>query len=201
MERRQALKNMGLSIGAFALTPSVAGLLQSCSGNSKLSWIPEFYSNEEADIITKTLEVILPPTPEIPGATDLNLAQFLDGYAKNVSGENERLHLKKLIKEYISTTLNSSGKTSVSSLSSDDIESRLAFYLKADKAKVENWQTGSSSDSLNYQFLTTLRSGGVRAFKMSEFIGENVMAYSPIPGRQVGCVDLLEATGGRAWSL
>ena len=169
MERRQALKNMGLSIGAFALTPTVAGLLQSCSGNSKLSWVPEFYSNE--------------------------------GYAKHVSGENERLHLKKLIKEYISTTLDSSGKTSVSSLSSDDIESRLAYYLKADKSKVENWQTGSSSDSLNYQFLTTLRSGGVRAFKMSEFIGENVMAYSPIPGRQVGCVDLLEATGGRAWSL
>ena len=104
MERRQALKNMGLSIGAFALTPTVAGLLQSCSGNSKLSWVPEFYSNEEADIITKTLEIILPPTPEIPGATDLNLAQFLDGYAKNVSGENERLHLKKLIKEYPRTS-------------------------------------------------------------------------------------------------
>jgi hypothetical protein len=201
MERRQALKNMGLTIGAFALTPSVASLLQSCSGNSKLSWVPEFYSNEEAEIITKTLEVILPATPEIPGATDLNLAQFLDGYAMHVSGENERMRIKNLVKEYILMTLTLTGKETVSALTTDDIESRVAFYLKADKFKQEDWQTGSSKDSQNFQFIRTLRSGGVRAFKMSEFIGENVMAYSPIPGRQIGCVDLIEATGGRAWSL
>jgi hypothetical protein len=201
MERRQALKNMGLTIGAFALTPTVASLLQSCSGNSKLSWVPEFYSNEEAEIITKTLEVILPATPEIPGATDLNLAQFLDGYAMHVSGENERMRIKNLVKEYISMTLTLTGKETVSKLTMDDIESRVAFYLKADKFKQEDWQTGSSKDSQNFQFIRTLRSGGVRAFKMSEFIGENVMAYSPIPGRQIGCVDLIEATGGRAWSL
>jgi hypothetical protein len=201
MERRQALKNMGLTIGAFALTPSVASLLQSCSGNSKLSWVPEFYSNEEAEIITKTLEVILPATPEIPGATDLNLAQFLDGYAMHVSGENERMRIKNLVKEYILMTLTLTGKETVSALTTDDIESRVAFYLKADKFKQEDWQTGSSKDSQNFQFISTLRSGGVRAFKMSEFIGENVMAYSPIPGRQIGCVDLIEATGGRAWSL
>jgi hypothetical protein len=201
MERRQALKNMGLTIGAFALTPSVASLLQSCSGNSKLSWVPEFYSNEEAEIITKTLEVILPTTPEIPGATDLNLAQFLDGYAMHVSGENERMRIKNLVKEYILMTLTLTGKETVSALTTDDIESRVAFYLKADKFKQEDWQSGSSKDSQNFQFISTLRSGGVRAFKMSEFIGENVMAYSPIPGRQIGCVDLIEATGGRAWSL
>ncbi len=29
-----------------------------------------------------------------------------------------------------------------------------------------------------------------------EYIGENVLAYVPIPGQQKGCVDLIEATGG-----
>lgn len=38
-------------------------------------------------------------------------------------------------------------------------------------------------------------------FKTNEFIGENVMAYAPIPGQQKGCVDLMETTGGKAWSL
>jgi hypothetical protein len=26
------------------------------------------------------------------------------------------------------------------------------------------------------------------------------MAYAPIPGEQKGCVDLMETTGGKAWS-
>ena len=41
----------------------------------------------------------------------------------------------------------------------------------------------------------------VNAFKTNEFIGEEVLAYAPIPGEQKGCVDLMEATGGKAWSL
>ena len=53
----------------------------------------------------------------------------------------------------------------------------------------------------SYNFLNSLRSRGVSAFKMSEYIGEKVLAYSPIPGQQIGCVDLAEATGGKAWSI
>ena len=167
MQRRDAIKNIGLSLGAFTMTSSVASLLQSCSDGSLLSWMPEFYSAEEAELITKTLEIILPASAEIPGASDLNLTQFMDGYAKHVSGEKEQLQMKTLIKEYMSSTLLSSGKKKVNSLTFEDIDSRLAFYLKADKSIQDEWASGSSSESSNYKFLTTLRSGGVRAFKMS----------------------------------
>jgi len=27
------------------------------------------------------------------------------------------------------------------------------------------------------------------------------LAYAPVPGQQKGCVDLMETTGGKAWSL
>ena len=37
--------------------------------------------------------------------------------------------------------------------------------------------------------------------KPNEYIGENVLAYAPIPGDYKGCVDLMETTGGKAWSL
>jgi hypothetical protein len=50
-------------------------------------------------------------------------------------------------------------------------------------------------------FANELRSLTVSAFKTNEYIGENVLAYAPIPGEQKGCVDLMEATGGKAWSL
>jgi len=46
-----------------------------------------------------------------------------------------------------------------------------------------------------------LRDNTVWAYKTTEEIGENVLAYDPIPGVQLGCVSLKEATGGKAWSL
>ena len=46
-----------------------------------------------------------------------------------------------------------------------------------------------------------LRNSSVWAYKTSELIGETVLAYAPIPGKQQGCISLDEATGGKAWSL
>ena len=39
------------------------------------------------------------------------------------------------------------------------------------------------------------------AYKKSELIGENILAYDPVPGIQKGCISLDEATDGKAWSL
>ena len=201
MERRDALKNLGLSIGGITMSSTVVGLLQSCSGKSNLSWNPEIFDSQEAELITKTLEVILPKTEDIPGATELNLTQFIDGYIKHVSGSKEQKSIKKLAEKYLSTTKATLGKKNVSDMTLDDIDSRLAYYLKADKSQIDQWSNEDSDDASNYNFLNSLRSRGVSAFKMSEYIGEKVLAYSPIPGQQIGCVDLNEATGGKAWSI
>jgi hypothetical protein len=39
------------------------------------------------------------------------------------------------------------------------------------------------------------------AYKTSQKIGEEVLAYDPIPGKLQGCISLEEATGGKVWSL
>ena len=64
----------------------------------------------------------------------------------------------------------------------------------------ESNKTNPPVVALSYNFLNTIRRLTITSFKWSETIGEKVLAYNPIPGRQVGCVDLNEATGGRAWS-
>jgi len=80
------------------------------------------------------------------------------------------------------------------------LDAQLSKYLKADQQ-----QQNSAQDDKAYQsasaFANQLRSMTINAFKTNEYIGENVMAYAPIPGEQKGCVDLMEATGGKAWSL
>ena len=56
-------------------------------------------------------------------------------------------------------------------------------------------------EALAYGFANQLRSLSITAFRTNEYIGENVLAYAPIPGEQRGCVDLMETTGGKIWSL
>ena len=77
------------------------------------------------------------------------------------------------------------------------------------KAEVETYEKmlangseGTVSDEVAvFALLTNLKSLMIRAYRGSELVGEQVLAYDPVPGRQIGCIDLDEATGGRIWSL
>ena len=89
MQRRTALKNIGLSFGALTLTPTVASLLQSCQ-TTEAGWSPTLLSQENADVMAKIIDVMLPTTANVPGASDLNLIQFIDGYLANVSSPEEQ---------------------------------------------------------------------------------------------------------------
>ena len=50
------------------------------------------------------------------------------------------------------------------------------------------------------ELLKNIKSDTIWAYKISEFVGENVLAYDPIPGVAY-CGDLQELTGGKSWSL
>jgi predicted DNA-binding protein (MmcQ/YjbR family) len=82
----------------------------------------------------------------------------------------------------------------------------LAKFLKADADQQATWKSQNKNASAPvsakaYAFVDQLRNMTITAFKTNEYIAENVLAYAPIPGEQKGCVDLMEATGGKAWSL
>ena len=212
MKRRNALKNIGLSLGAVTMSATVVSLLQSCQKGTTLTWKPTFFSTDEAEIVTKTLEVILPTTTDIPGATDLNLAQFIDGYLNAVVSDVEKTAFKAGIEKYLATTLQATGKKEAKDLGQEDIDGRLAYYLKANPDQQKTWDNevlaarkengkAPSDDAVNFSVLKSLRRRGISAFKMTEYIGEEVLAYDPIPGQQKGCLDLQETTQGKAWSL
>ena len=77
-------------------------------------------------------------------------------------------------------------------MSVEELDGQLSKYLKGETPQGE---------SAAAEFAEQLRSFTISAFKTSEYIGENVMAYLPVPGQYKGCVSLDEATGGKAWSL
>ena len=201
MKRRDALKGMGLSLGYAIATPSILSLLQSCK-TEPLIWNPVFLTQKEGTVITNLVDLILPVTETSPGALDVNVPEFLDLYAHKVYNDERKAKYKKGIQAIIKA-LNVLD-ADPSKLKIEDYDALLAKYLKSTKAQQKTYNEETDEDNQDviiYKALVDLRGSTIWAYKTSQQIGENVLAYDPVPGEQDGCISLEEATGGKAWSL
>tara|TARA_B100000768_G_scaffold102745_1_gene95594 strand:- start:71 stop:715 length:645 start_codon:yes stop_codon:yes gene_type:complete len=214
MQRRTALKNIGLSFGAITLSSTVVSLFESCQ-TTQANWTPEFFTPQQAELVGKIVDVILPKT-QTPGANELNISQFMDGFMAHVASPEDREFAQIALPVISKLTLETSAKTTVSEITNEDVDVQLNRFLRADQAtqQVREEAVGVWSEALAnggtsaipeegvaHSMLNSLRSLAVYAFKNNEVIGETVLAYAPVPGEQKGCISLEEATGGRAWSL
>lgn len=201
MNRRDVLKGLGLTIGYTIATPSIMSLLQSCKTEAKL-WTPKFLSIDEGIVLKNLVDIMLPKTEATPGALDVNVPEFIDLYAYEVYEDKKQLKFKKGISAIIKAL--NIPEEGVSALKHKDYDTLLATYLKASKEQrtiYENESDKNNEDAIIFNALIGLRNTSVWAYKTSEQIGENVLAYDPIPGTQIGCISLKESTNGKAWSL
>jgi hypothetical protein len=216
MDRRIALKNMGMALGYTVAAPTIISLMQSCAQDTSPEWTPAFFSPEEGAVLMHLLDIILPKT-DTPSATDVNVHKFIDKYLDEVSPEEEQKFMKMGMGKFIEKALADSGKESALDLGAEELEPLLAAALEKKEAEEEaaifeslmsyneavaNGEPAElDGDVARYAFATQLRDGAISAYKNSEYIGEEVLAYLQIPGGYIGCGDLDELSGGRAWSL
>jgi hypothetical protein len=214
MQRRTAIKNIGLSFGALTLSSTVVSLFESCQTGAA-TWSPEFFSAEQAGFVSKVIDVML-PTTITPGANDLNLTQFMDGYMQYVASPEDRTFAQMALPIVSKLTLEAAGKTKADDITNEDIDVQLNRFLRADEATQEArgkaldvWAEATENgetlvipeEGAAQAMINSLRRLAIFSFKNSEVIGETVLAYAPVPGEQKGCISVEEATGGRAWSL
>ncbi len=211
MQRRKALKSIGLSVGSMTFSPALISVFQSCQ--SYPNWTPRFFSSDQLEIVSKFLEIIVPETKDIPGAAELKLIRYLDAFAA-LAKEKETRGIKNL-DILISNTLNSASKSSLNKLTLDDYENQLKKYLLAEDNKIDQWtdsydqfwlkdRTGKDipEEAMVYFSILTIREWAVSAFRYNnEFIAKNVLDFRPVPGEFKGCVDLNETTGGLVWAV
>lgn len=195
MNRRQALKNIGLTIGYTAVIPSTLSILQSCKTETKI-WSPQFFTTDEGIVIQNIVDLILPTTQKSPGALDVNVPEFIDLYALKVydavKAKKYKVEIQSILNELPIPV------TGVQDLKKEDYDKLLTKYLRATKEEQKEYR---QRENIVFEALEGLRAQSVWAYKTSEDIGENVLAYDPIPGFQKGCIGIEEATGGKAWSL
>ena len=214
MNRRKAIKNLGLSLGSISLTPAVLTLLQSCQND--LDWKPVFFDSNQIKFISEITNLIIPSSEEVPGSNELNLIRFIDLYISNVRNNDDQIFIKSSLDSFIENYYNKSNKNSLTNYDVEELDEILKYYFKSDVSKQELWSSdfnkiknsildgsieSSSNDALSFYFLKTIRDLTITAFKGSEYIGKNILVFRPVPGQQKGCVDLLETTNGRAWTI
>jgi len=194
MKRREALKNIGLSAGAVLATPSLFSILQSCTSDVA-TWTPDFLTNDQGVVLKGIIDVILPKT-DTPSGNEVNVAQFIDKYANEVTGTEEQAKLKAAYENLVSL-IKRDYNENLNKLTTENYKALLDTHMKLSSEE----QPESDPDKMNAsQLLNSIKGRSIWAYRVSETVGETVLAYDPIPGAAY-CGDLQELTGGKAWSL
>ncbi|MFD0796048.1 gluconate 2-dehydrogenase subunit 3 family protein [Maribacter chungangensis] len=215
MDRRKAIRNMGLALGYTVATPTLVSLVQSCKTEPAITWAPEFFTNEQGSALTKLVDIILPKT-DTPSASEVQVDIFIDRFANEVMEKEQQDFLQMSMSKFMDKALADSGKEKIESLTSEDLEPVLAAALKVSKeekvtymdmvntyneAIAEGQSTNLDDGVSRFAFADNLRGLTIWGYKTSEYVGEEVLAYLPVPGEYIACGDTQELTGGKAWSL
>ena len=213
MERRKAIKNLGLSFGAMVATPAAVSLLESCSGPTTETWIPTYYSNAQGVMLRKVIDRILPAVDDLPSATEVNVHVFIDKFMAEVMALDQREQMTVAFDTCSAALLEKADTDDHERVTDEVIDAFLSENLalsKEDKEAIDGRIGAAFGQGLQMADLETelqvhlaldaLRGISIWAYRTNEFVGKNVLAYDPVPGENIGCGDLQELTGGRDWS-
>ena len=168
MNRRDLLKKGVYGLAGVTLSSTLISTLQSCSSIEKYS--PLYFSKTEFSLLSNIVDFLIPKT-ETPGGLEMKVPQFIDiiiseTYNKE-SKNNFSNKLKVLIEDFKSNNID------------------LSDY-KSMKSKFVN----DFNNKTHQEIYNQIRDLTVWGFKTSKEIALNVLNYNPIPGYQLGCVDI-----------
>lgn len=207
MERRKALKNIGLGSAALFGSSALFGALQGCSPSApEVGWIPVFFTPAEAAQMEKICEAIAPKTAT-PGAIEAGVVNHLDQALNVLYKERDsdyfRRGLAAFVKSYDDNQETSFNKATTEQMTkvindfvvdfeSDDARSKAYYGSLQDEA-------GEKSDDFVMTYFTiNVVPATFNSYFTSELVGETVMRYDPIPQKYEGCIPY--APGEHSWS-
>jgi len=168
MNRRDLLKKGVYGLAGVSLSSTLISTLQSCTSIEKYS--PHYFSKTEFSLLFNIVDFLIPKT-ETPGALEMKVPQFIDIIISetynNESKNNFSNKLKLLIEDFKSNNID------------------LSDYNSMKSKFVNDFNNKTHQETYNQ-----IRDLTVWGFKTSKEIALNVLNYNPIPGYQLGCVDI-----------
>jgi hypothetical protein len=196
MNRREYIKNtataLGLTITGFSLTD----ILVSCQKQANLNWKPTFFTNNQAALIAEIAETILPKT-QTPGAKELAVPQFIDKMVKDTMDSDAQQNLLDGLDEFEKNAKLKYSKPFMELSSDQKIELLNQLDKEKPKSGISMWGIALEKNPPKPTFFKIIKGLTLFGFYTSQEIGQNVLAYDPIPGEYIACMSLGEQN---AWN-
>ena len=168
MKRRDLLKKGVYGLAGVTLSSTLISTLESCTSIEKYN--PVYFSKTEFSLLSNIVDFLIPKT-ETPGALEMKVPQFIDIIISETYNEESKNNfsnkLKVLIEDFKSNNIDFSD-------------------YKSMKSKFVNDFNNKNHNEIYNQ----IRDLTVWGFKTSKEIALNALNYNPIPGYQLGCIDI-----------
>lgn len=187
MNRRTAIRQTTLIIGTALSTGTLAGMMAGCKAEIKLDWEPVFFTNDESITLHALTDTILPKT-DTPSASDVGVLEYIDDIVGNFWDKEDQEQFQ-------------TGLTSVNKWANDEFG---RSYAKLTEVQQNQLMDKLVDEARNHTgdgrpFFLQLKELTYSGYFTSEIIGENVLAYDPVPGEYIGDLPIEETD--KAWSL
>ncbi|MEO0474211.1 MAG: gluconate 2-dehydrogenase subunit 3 family protein [Bacteroidota bacterium] len=194
MNRRDAIKQTALILGYTVSASSIAGLMQGCQATETRNWTPKVLTPQEGNLLKAVTELIMPATETSFGANDVYVHEFID-LMMDGHLEPEEIDVLKagMVNLESAATSVSAGDKSFVQLEAAQQNDILSSYANTAKEDMR----AAKGEPVFWPKLMELTLLG---YFSSERVGEEMLAYDPIPGQYNGCMPL-EENGGLIWSL
>lgn len=168
MRRRDLLKTGVYGLAGVTLSSTLISTLQSCSSIEKYN--PVYFSKIEFSLLSNIVDFFIPKT-KTPGALDMKVPQFIDiiiSETYNIESKNNFSNKMKLLIEDFKTK-------NIDLLDNNTIKSKFV---------------NDFNNKTHHETYDQIRDLTVWGFKTSKEIALNVLNYNPIPGYQLGCINI-----------
>jgi len=191
IDRREALRRVGVLLGGLVSAPTAAGVLSGCERTSSPDWTPETLTTEQNEMVDTIAEIIIPAT-DTPGARAANVNRFVDTMVGDSYASSDRT---RFLNGLASVNTRCEDRYGAVFLDCDAAQQR-AFV-----AEMDDNTFGPDADSPGSEspsFYRMLKELVVIGYYTSEIGATQELRMSIAPGTYDGNVPYDEI--GRAWS-
>lgn len=190
MDRRAALKRVGVLMGGALSASTVAGVLGGCQpGPPGQTFIPQTLSAGQDELVTVLAELIIPET-DTPGAKGAQVNEFIDLMLTDWMKADERAAFVDGLAEVERRAQSSTGKAFLSL----SLEEQTALLTTLEDEALD---PGRAPDAVP-AFFSMLKQLTLVGYYTSEVGATQELRYERAPGRYDGCVPYEDL--GRAWA-
>ncbi|MBX2898106.1 MAG: gluconate 2-dehydrogenase subunit 3 family protein [Cyclobacteriaceae bacterium] len=192
MDRREALRKTALLMGAAVSATAFAGIMQGCKATPELTYVPSFFTEDQARLVSELAQTIIPKT-DTPGAKEAGVPGFIDRILKECYKKEDQDKLTAGLAEFDAAAKAAHGDSFIY-LSA---EKQLAFVKAQNEAAVTAVRADASQPR---PFILSAKELTLLGFFTSEPGATQVLQYEAVPGSYKGCIPLSEAGNGKTWA-